>query len=112
MPKPAPRLPLRAEYHDGAVESVEVGPRREVAITVRLDSVWNDGDGSTRRLHFSAIQNFEEVAAFFRRASPADGGGVFVDEVIRIDLVSKGIIGIEFDVLGYIELRGAKVRES
>ena len=111
MPKHARRLPLNAEYHDGAVEAVEVGPRREVAITVRLDPVWNDGDGSTRRLHFSAIQNFEEVAAFFRRASPANGGGS-VDEVIGIVLVSKGVIGIDLDGLGYIELRGAKVRET
>lgn len=111
MSKHARRLPLNAEYHDGVVEAVDVGPRREVIITVRLDPVWNNGDGSTRRLHFSAIQNFGEVAAFFRRASPAEGGG-FVDEVIGIVLVSNGIIGIEFDSLGYIELRGAKVRES
>lgn len=112
MSKHARRLPLNAEYHDGVVEAVEVGPRREIVITVRLDPVWNDGDGSTRRLYFSAIQNFEEVAAFFQRASPAEGGEGFVDEVLGIMLVSKGIIGIEFDGLGYIELRGAKVRES
>src|SRR5688500_7980156 len=111
MPKHARRLPLNAEYHDGVVEAVEVGPRREVAITVRLDPVWNGGDGSTRRLHFSSIQNFEEVAAFFRRASPANEGG-FVDEVMGIVLVSKGTIGIDLDALGYIELRGAKVRET
>ena len=40
------------------------------------------------------------------------GGGGFVDEVIGILLVSKGIIGIDLDGLGYIELHGAKVRES
>lgn len=111
MPEHARRLPLNAEYHDGVIEGIEVGPRREVALSVRLDPVWNDGDGSTRRLHFSAIQNFEEVAAFFRRASPANEGG-FVDEVIGIVLVSEGIIGIDLDGLGYIELRGTKVRES
>jgi hypothetical protein len=74
--------------------------------------VWNSGDGSTRQLHFSAIRNFEEVAAFFQQASPAKGDSGFIDEVIGIVLVSKGIIGIELDALGYIELRGAKVRES
>lgn len=105
-------MPLNAEYHDGAVEAVEVGPRREVIITVRLDPVWNNGDGSIRRLHFSAIQNFEEVAAFFRRALPAKEDGGCIDQVIGIVLVSKGIIGIDLDGLGYVELREAKVRES
>ncbi len=112
MSKHAQRLPLNAEYHDGVVEAVEVGPRREIVITVRLDPVWNNGDGSTRQIHFSAIQNFEEVAAFFQRASPTKGGGGFIDEVIGIVLVSKGVIGIDLDGLGYVELRGAKVRES
>jgi hypothetical protein len=111
MSKHARRLPLKANYHDGVVEAVEVGPRREVAISVRLDPVWNDGDGSTRRLHFSAIQNFEDVAAFFGQHSPAEGSGFF-DEVIGIVLVSKDVIGIELDGLGYVELRGAKFRES
>ena len=105
------RLPLNAEYHDAAVEAFEVGPRREVVLTVRLDPVWNNGDDSTRRLHFSAIKNFDEVAAFFRQASPAPEGGGSVDEVIGIVLVSKGVIGVDLAWLGYVEIRGAKVRE-
>ena len=104
-------MPLGAEYHDGQIESVEVGPRREVVITVRLDPVWNDGDGSSRRLHLSAIQNFEEVAAFFERCSPAREGAGAVDEVLRIVLVSQGVIGIELAYSGHVEVRGAKVRE-
>jgi hypothetical protein len=105
------RLALNAEYHDGAVEAVEAGPRREVALTVRLDPVWNNGDDSTRRLHFSAIENFDEVAAFFRQASSAPEGGGCVDEVVGIVLVSKGVIGVDLARLGYVEIRGAKVRE-
>ena len=105
-------LPLGAEYHDGQVESIEVGPRREVVITVRLDPVWNNGDDSSRRLHFSAIQNFEEVMAFFRRGLRERGEAGYVDEVIGIVLVSKGIIGIDLAGLGYVELRGAKVLEN
>lgn len=104
------RLPLNAEYHDGAVEAIETGPRREVVLTVRLDPVWNDGDGSTRRLHFSAIKNFDEVAAFFRRAPVAPEGGD-IDEILGVVLVSKDVIGVELDHLGYVEIRGAKVRE-
>ena len=104
------RLPLNAEYHDGAVEAIEAGPRREVVLTVRLDPVWNNGDGSTRRLHFSAIENFDEVGAFFRQASAAPEGGC-VDEVVGIVFVSKGVIGVDLARLGYVEIRGAKVRE-
>jgi len=100
------RLPLHAEYHDGVVELIELGPRREVVLTVRLDPVWNNGDGTTRRLRFSAIENFDEVSGFFQRAGPE-----YTDEILEIVLVAKGIIGIELDHLGYVELRGAKVRE-
>jgi hypothetical protein len=105
------RLPLNAEYHDGAVEAVVVGPRREVALTVRLDPVWNGGDDSTRRLHFSAIENFDEVAAFFRQASPTPEGGCCADEVLGIVLVSKDVIGVDLARLGHVEIRGAKVLE-
>lgn len=112
MSKHARRLPLAAEYHDGQVESIDVGPRREVTVTVRLDPVWNNGDYSTRRLHFSAIHNFEEVAAFFRRGSLARGEVGYIDEVIRIVRASKGIVGLELASLGYVEMRGAKVSES
>ena len=104
------RLPLNAEYHDGAVEAFELGPRQEVVPTVRLDPVWNDGDDSTRRLHFPAIKNVDEAAAFFRQAPPAPENG-YVDEIIRIVLVSKGVIGIDLARLGYVEIRGARVRE-
>lgn len=104
-------MPLHAEYHDGVVEAIELGPRREVVLTVRLDPVWNNGDGTTRRLHFSAIQNFDEVSGFFGRAGPAHGSVVYVDEILGIVRVAKGVIGIELDKLGYVELRGAKVRE-
>lgn len=106
MIKHGNQLPLHAEYHDGVVEAIELGPRREVVFSVRLDPVWNNGDGSSRRLHFSAIQNFDEVAGFFESAGPE-----YVDEILRIVRVSKDVIGIELDHLGYVELRGAKVRE-
>jgi hypothetical protein len=111
MTKHGSRFPLNAEYHDGVVEAIELGPRREVILTVRLDPVWNNGDGTTRRLHFSAIQNFDEVSGFFGRAGPVHEGAKCVDEILGIVRVAKGVIGIDLDHLGYLELRGAKVRE-
>jgi len=104
-------LSLNAEYHDGVVEALELGPRREVLLSVRLDPVWNNGDASIRRIHFSAIQNFDEVSAFFGKALPGNRGAPFVDEILAIVRVAKNVIGIELDHLGYVELHGAKVRE-
>jgi hypothetical protein len=106
MSKHVSSFPLKAQYHDGVVENIRLGPRREVVLTVRLDPVWNNGDGTTRRLRFSAIQNFDEVSDFFMRAKPGD-----VDEILEIVQVAKGVVGIELDHLGYVELRGIKVRE-
>jgi hypothetical protein len=112
MSKRAPRLPLEHEYHDGAVVRIEIGPRREVVLHVRLDPVWNDGDESVRRLQFSAIENFDEVAAFFARHLPPPPPNAMVDEVVAVMQPAKRVVGVELSHLGYIELHGAKVRES
>jgi hypothetical protein len=109
--RPASSLPLKANYHDAAIEAIKVGPRREVVLAVWLDPVWNGGDSSPCRLHFSAIENFDEVAVFFQRVSPAPEGRGCVDRIMGVVLVSKGVIGVELDHLGYVEIRGAKVRE-
>jgi hypothetical protein len=109
--RPASSLPLKANYHDAAIEAIKVGPRREVVLTVWLDPVWNGGDSSPRRLHFSAIENFDEVSVFFQRVSPAPEGGGSVDEIEEIALASKGVIRVDLARLGRVEIRGAKVRE-
>lgn len=108
-----PRLPLAHEYHDGVLVGIELGPRREVVLHVRLDPVWNAGQGHVQRLHLSAIQNFDDVAAFFRRApSLGDPGAeVPLDEVLAIVQPAKRVVGVAFDRLGYVEDHGAKVRE-
>ena len=112
MTKRAPRLPLRREYHDGAVVRIDVGPRREVVLHVRLDPVWNDGDKSVRQLRFSAIENFDEVAAFFARQPPPAFPDAAIDEVLAIVRPAKRIVGLDLSHLGYVEFSGAKVGES
>jgi hypothetical protein len=108
--KSPPKLPLRHEYHDGRLDAVEVGPRREVTLHIGLDPVWNDGEALVRRIHFSAIKNFEQVADFFR-VYAVKVGEASLDTVIGIVRPSKARIGIDLDHLGYVELEGAKVRE-
>jgi hypothetical protein len=109
MSKRLPRLPLKSEYHDGQVETIELGPRREVTLTIRLDPVWNGGDSTSRRLHLSAIQNFDDVAAILGGTEQSRGRAV--DEIIAVVRPSKAVVGIDFARRGYIEFRGAKVSE-
>ena len=106
-----PRLPLQAEYHDGQLEAVEFGERRDVILTVRLDPVWNDGQSPSRRVRFSAIENYDEVRAFFATMPERARADASLDEVVALVKPAKGRIGIDLAKLGYIELRGAKVRE-
>lgn len=60
MTRQPPRLRLEREYHDRGIVRIDVGPRREVVLHVRLDPVWNGGDQSVRQLRFSASEKFDE----------------------------------------------------
>ena len=111
MPKRAPRLHLSAEYHDGQLERVEFGPRREMILSVQLDPVWNGGSDAVRRLRFAAIRNYAQVKAFFGGRSLAAEEDRFLDEIIAIVRPSETVIGIDFARRGYVELEGAKVFE-
>jgi hypothetical protein len=106
-----PKLPLRREYHDAQVESVELGPRQEIQLVVHLDPVWNDGDTGPCRLHFSNISNWDDVVARLQSALSALPSGAYVDEIIGIVRPEKGVVGIDFARRGYVELRGARVQE-
>ena len=61
---------LSHEYHDGGLFDVRIGPRQEVALTIRLDPVWNNGDETEKTIQISAIANFAEVKAFFEGLRP------------------------------------------
>ncbi len=111
MTKQPPRLPLSYEYHDGAVLQVDIGPRHEVVIHIRLDPVWNEGDDSVRRLRFSAIRTFDDVVVFFRRQLPPEVSGAAVDEVVAILRLDKGVVGLELSKLGVVEIHTSKVME-
>ena len=110
MAAPSRRVVLAAQYHDALVESITVGPRREIELVVHLNAAMNDGDSSFRRLRFSAIDNFDEAAAFFGQAVRL-APDAYLDQILGIFMPRKGVIGVELDKLGYIELVGAKVRE-
>ncbi len=106
-----PRLPLDAEYHDGQLEAVELGERRDVTLTIRLDPVWNGGQSPSRRIRFSGIENYDAVRAFFAKMPERPRADASLDEVVALVQPAKDRIGLDLARLGYIELQGAKVRE-
>lgn len=58
---------LKHKYSHSIVEGVNVGPRREVTLILRLLE-WSGHKGQLsepKRIRFGGILNFEEVAAFF-----------------------------------------------
>ena len=54
------------EYHDSTLESCQFGPRRELNLQILLDPVWNPQAPQRVTLHFTAIENFDEVREFFK----------------------------------------------
>ena len=109
--KRAPKFPMQYEYHDGSLDAVELGPQHEVTLHIGLDPVWNNGDTLVRRVRFSAIKNYEEVATFFRPYASTTTTSGSLDTILGISKPGKELVGIEMARLGYIELRGTKVRE-
>ncbi|GAB4136231.1 MAG: hypothetical protein Tsb009_03220 [Planctomycetaceae bacterium] len=68
---------LEFEYHDGWIQSVTIGPRQEVNLSICLDTVWNPNNKSAE-VRFGGISNFPSVKRFFdsvaAETSEIDGG--------------------------------------
>ena len=71
---------LKHSLHDASIESVSIGPEREVKLGLHLGStrVWDDRIPEEATLRLAAIENFEETERFFR----TDFGP---DPIARID---------------------------
>ena len=99
------RLGFDYSLHDAWIESVTIGPRREIRLSLALGSARISDprlpDAATFRL--GAIANFEEVHDFFARFEP--------EPIARIDRVSvlrqtgsSCTIALEIDPQGTIEV--------
>ena len=96
--------------HDAWIESVTIGPRREIRLSLALGSARISDprlpDAATFRL--GTIANFEEVHAFFARFEP--------EPIARIDRVSvlsqsgpSSTVALEIDPQGTIEVECSKL---
>lgn len=62
---PFRKLPYN--FHDSQLLDFCLGPRKEVTLEIALDPVWNEGVRRTVQVRLGAIQNFDEVTAYFGR---------------------------------------------
>ena len=100
---------LDHNFHDGCVYEFRLGPRRELALVVGLDPVWNPGGGRIV-IRFGGIENFDEVSEFFRKIERPNEQDAAIDQVDRMkcdtSLVSKGLrrFTLELDHNGAVEI--------
>ncbi len=102
---------LRYGYHDAQLERCQVGPQREVILEIRLDPAWNRHAPRYVRLRFGAIQNFEDVRAFFERvmARPDRRPEGFLDEIAGIQCTAKGRWVVDLERGGSITIVSPKM---
>jgi hypothetical protein len=106
-----PFMKLSRNYHDSQVANCRIGPQREVILEIRLDPVWNPTTPSSVELRFRAIQNFEEVRAFFQRIQNA-ADREFLDEVVGIVCKRKGEWTVDLDRGGAVTIATPKLPQE
>lgn len=106
---------FRHHYHDGHLAGFSLGPRRELVLEIALDLVWNKAAASSDvRVRFGAIENFDEVSAYFRALRPRPGDGAYLAEIVGLRYVSEGPNWVTLDLAGqgHIRIRARHVEES
>lgn len=102
--------PLPYNFHDAALASIRVGPRREVTLTVALDLPGRLGD-HIAHIRFGGIDNFEEVRAFFGNLPPRPSTRAFIDRIAQLDYAKtevsrpkKQVFRLELEAHGAITI--------
>jgi hypothetical protein len=88
-----------------------IGPRREVALEIALDPFWNKGDGRTVRVHLGAVDNLDEVAAYFYGLrKPVQPGGAIAG-VIGLAYVGdrKDAVVVDLERCGSVTIQSRRV---
>lgn len=80
---------LLNNYHDARLESVAIGPRRELTLFIHLDPVWNATILQDAVVRFGSIANFDEVERFFSNLH-CDPARDCISEVYRLEPLEKG----------------------
>ena len=94
---------LTYTYHDSQLEGCDFGPRRELRMSLRLDPVWNPHAPDVVTLHFSSIDNFAVVHAFFSKVVAASLREPLAD-VIGLDAIAKGTWVVDLAAHGAVTI--------
>jgi hypothetical protein len=102
--------PVHSEFnfHDSQLADFSVGPRREVALHIVLDPVWNEKKEKRVVVRFGAIENMSEVVAYFERLQKPADAGLFVAEVERF-VVARSAATLELASVGMLQIQSKKV---
>ncbi len=105
---------FRHSFHDGQLAGFTLGPRRELTLEIALDPVWNKEASLSAFVDLGGIENFEEVASFFRTLPPPPRPDAFIAGIIGLQYLGDGSnwVVIDFADHGHIEVQSRDVRES
>ena len=96
---------FRHNFHDGQLASFTLGPRRELTLEIALDPVWNKAGPSSASVRFGGIENFDEVASFFRALPPPPRPDAYIAEVIGLGYLGDGPNWVVVDLAGHGRIR-------
>ena len=98
-------------FHDGQLTDFAVGPRHEVTLYIALDPVWNQKQERTVLVRFGAIQNFDEVTAFFEKIKrPADRDRSIAEVVGLVHSGDrKDSVIVDLSRIGSVEIRSRHI---
>ena len=107
-------LSFKNNFHDGQLAGFTLGPRRELTLEIALDPVWNKGAQSSVSVRFGNIENFDEVASYFRSLPSPPHSDAYIAEVIGLRYLRDGPEGIVVDLAGHghIKVRSHHITES
>ena len=81
---------FKHNFHDGQLASFTLGPRRELKLAIALDPLWNKEAPSSTSVLLGGIENFAQVASFFRALPPPPRPDAYIAEVIGLQYLGGG----------------------
>ncbi len=71
-------------FHDSSLLGVQMGPRRDLSLSIDLDPAWNPGGGAVK-VNFDAVENFAEVKEFFSALEDSDEPEAYLAEITGLE---------------------------
>ena len=96
---------FRHNYHDGQLSRYTLGPRRELTLEVALDPVWNRETSHSALVRFGGVENFDEVASYFRGLPAPPGPDAYIAEVVDLGHLEDSPNWVVVELAGYGQIR-------